>query len=62
MYPGSEGDLAEFKEALKRLKAYSFRVVTLGAMRKGKSSIINALIGQDVVSVGVVPCTAGKGK
>lgn len=41
-----------------RLRAVNFNVAVLGEFKRGKSSLINALVGEAVLPVGVVPLTS----
>jgi GTP-binding protein EngB required for normal cell division len=45
-------------EAAGRLRALRLEVAVVGEFKRGKSSLINALIGQDVLPVGVLPLTS----
>ena len=49
---------ARVEELLRRLDADLFRVLVAGEAKRGKSTLINALLGQDVLPTGVVPLTA----
>jgi len=51
-------DLAEeARRAAEPLEAGELRVVVLGQFKRGKSSVVNALLGRDVLPTGVVPLT-----
>lgn len=41
-----------------RLRNHVFRVGILGEFKRGKSTVINALLGQEVVPADILPCTA----
>lgn len=41
-----------------RLKNHVFSVGIMGEFRRGKSTVINALLGQDIVPADIVPCSA----
>jgi ribosome biogenesis GTPase A len=44
--------------ALDRAAAGEFNLVVLGEFKRGKSSLINALLGRAALPVGVVPLTS----
>jgi ribosome biogenesis GTPase A len=41
-----------------RLQQSCFHVVVLGEFKRGKSTLINALLGNDILPMGVLPLTA----
>jgi len=49
------GELAALRQ---RVEADVFNLIAVGEFKRGKSSILNALIGIDILPVGVVPLTA----
>jgi ribosome biogenesis GTPase A len=49
------GQLTGLRE---KLESQTFNLVVVGEFKRGKSSVINALIGADLLPVGVVPLTA----
>jgi len=49
------GQLTGLRE---KLESQTFNLVVVGEVKRGKSSVINALIGADLLPVGVVPLTA----
>ncbi len=49
---------AEIQMLRQRLESNLFNLVVMGEFKRGKSSVINALIGEDILPVGVVPLTA----
>jgi len=51
-------DRPRVDELLRRLDADVFRVLVAGEAKRGKSTLINALLGQEVLPTGVVPLTA----
>lgn len=53
-----EGQAAELKSLEERLKNHIFSVGIMGEFRRGKSTVINALLGQEVVPSDIVPCSA----
>ncbi|HYY81472.1 MAG TPA: dynamin family protein, partial [Actinomycetes bacterium] len=53
------GELGEqAAEAAGRLQALDLEVAVVGEFKRGKSSLVNALIGRQVLPVGVLPLTA----
>src|ERR671931_2633899 len=53
------GELGEqAAEAAGRLQALDLEVAVVGEFKRGKSSLINALLGREVLPVGVLPLTA----
>jgi GTP-binding protein EngB required for normal cell division len=53
------GDLASETQAeQRRLEAARFFVACVGQFKRGKSTLINALVGQSILPVGVVPVTS----
>ncbi len=50
--------LAALKDARERAATRSFNVVVLGEFKRGKSTLINALLGRTLLPTGVVPLTA----
>jgi GTP-binding protein EngB required for normal cell division len=42
----------------RRVREQRFRVLVVGEAKRGKSTLINALLGRDVLPIGVVPVTA----
>lgn len=57
--PGSERDVARDHAAQERLAEEPLRVLVLGQVKSGKSSLINALFGEVRAAVDVVPRTRG---
>lgn len=56
---GQPGDLAERASRLaERLSRSRFNVSVLGEFKRGKSTFINAMLGDDVLPTGVLPLTA----
>ncbi len=52
------GDRDEVAELHRRLAGGVFRVLVAGEAKRGKSTLVNALLGRDVLPAGVVPLTA----
>ncbi|PMB52313.1 dynamin [Fischerella thermalis CCMEE 5201] len=53
-----ERDIEDIKVASKNLRQGVFRLLVLGDMKRGKSTLLNALIGEKVLPSDVNPCTA----
>ncbi|MBW4557820.1 MAG: dynamin family protein [Trichormus sp. ATA11-4-KO1] len=53
-----ERDIEDIKAASKNLKKGVFRLLVLGDMKRGKSTFLNALIGENLLPSDVNPCTA----
>ncbi len=49
---------AEIQGLRQRLESNVFNLIVMGEFKRGKSSVINALIGEEVLPVGVIPLTA----
>jgi ribosome biogenesis GTPase A len=48
----------QLAEALEKLAGGSFNLVILGQFKRGKSTLINALIGAPLLPMGVIPLTS----
>ncbi len=55
---GTERDREQLAALLDRLEAARLRVLVAGEAKRGKSTLINALLGRDVLPSGVTPLTA----
>jgi GTPase SAR1 family protein len=55
---GAADALDELALAQRRLTETTFRLVVLGEYKRGKSTLINALLGRPVLPMGVVPLTS----
>lgn len=55
---GFERDIQSLTTASQQLEAGVFRLLVLGDMKRGKSTFINALLGEKVLPSDVNPCTA----
>jgi hypothetical protein len=55
---GTERDRAQLAALLDRLDAARMRVLVAGEAKRGKSTLINALLGREVLPSGVTPLTA----
>lgn len=55
---GLERDVEDMQVASQNLKAGVFRLLVLGDMKRGKSTFLNALIGERLLPSDVNPCTA----
>ena len=53
-----EGNVAAIDDVLKRLSEDTFSVAIVGEFKRGKSTLINALLEKDVLPTDVVPTTA----
>lgn len=55
---GLERDIEDLSRASKNLQQGVFRLLVLGDMKRGKSTFLNALIGENLLPSDVNPCTA----
>ena len=55
---GLEAHIEDLQLASKNLKSGVFRLLILGDMKRGKSTLLNALIGENLLPSDVNPCTA----
>jgi GTP-binding protein EngB required for normal cell division len=55
---GTERDREQLLALLDRLDAARLRVLVVGEAKRGKSTLINGLLGRDVLPSGVIPLTA----
>jgi GTPase SAR1 family protein len=55
---GFDRDLADLTKASSNLQQGVFRLMVLGDMKRGKSTFLNALIGENILPSDVNPCTA----
>jgi len=55
---GLERDIDDLSRASKNLQQGVFRLLVLGDMKRGKSTFLNALIGENLLPSDVNPCTA----
>lgn len=55
---GTDRDREQLAALLDRLDAARLRVLVAGEAKRGKSTLINALLGRDVLPSGVTPLTA----
>ncbi|MBW4672432.1 MAG: dynamin family protein [Cyanomargarita calcarea GSE-NOS-MK-12-04C] len=53
-----ERDIEDIKVASNNLKSGVFRLLVLGDMKRGKSTLLNALLGENLLPSDVNPCTA----
>ena len=56
--PSYEADAAKLTELKDRLASGQFHLAVLGQFKRGKSTLLNALLGQNVLPTSVVPLTA----
>jgi GTPase SAR1 family protein len=50
--------LAEIDEEIRKLRENRFYLVVLGQFKRGKTTLLNALLGEELLPVGVLPLTA----
>lgn len=55
---GLAQNIADLNQVSENLRQGLFRLLVLGDMKRGKSTFLNALIGEPVLPTGVNPCTA----
>lgn len=55
---GMEDGAAQLEELADRVQAGVFRVLVLGEFKRGKSTLINRLLGMEALPVGAAPTTA----
>lgn len=55
---GLEREIEDLKVSSKNLREGVFRLMVLGDMKRGKSTFLNALIGENILPSDVNPCTA----
>lgn len=55
---GVEPEIRDLKAASAGLSEEVFRLLVLGEIKRGKTTFVNALIGEDLLPTGVTPCTA----
>lgn len=55
---GLDRDIEDITKASENLKKVVFRLLVLGDMKRGKSTFLNALIGENLLPSDVNPCTA----
>jgi GTPase SAR1 family protein len=55
---GIDSRSEELDHVVQKLDADRFRILVLGEMKRGKSTLINALLGQEVLPAAAIPCTA----
>jgi len=53
-----EGNMEAIDDVIKRLAEDIFSVAIVGEFKRGKSTLINALLGKDVLPTDVLPCSA----
>jgi GTPase SAR1 family protein len=55
---GLEQEIIDLNHVSENLRQGVFRLLVLGDMNRGKSTLLNALIGEKILPTGVNPCTA----
>jgi ribosome biogenesis GTPase A len=53
-----DGNIEAIDDVIKRLSEDMFSVAIVGEFKRGKSTLINALLGKDVLPTDVLPCSA----
>ena len=57
-YPAGKEHAKRFREAADRIVSRLFRVGVIGEFKRGKSSLVNAIIGAEVLPTDILPMTA----
>lgn len=57
-YPAGEDCAHHIRETIERIKTRLYRVAVIGEFKRGKSSLINAIIGAEVLPTDILPMTA----
>ena len=57
-YPAAEACVAQIRETADRIVSQLYRVAVIGEFKRGKSSLVNAIIGADVLPTDILPMTA----
>lgn len=55
---GATSESQNLSESRRKLEAENFRVMVMGNFNAGKSTFINALLGDDILPTDILPCTA----
>ncbi len=55
---GMDERSAALKESKKKLQSHKFAVGILGEFKRGKSTVINALLGKEIMPADILPCSA----
>ncbi|MGD9495429.1 MAG: dynamin family protein [Armatimonadota bacterium] len=55
---GNDGNARRLEELIAKLEAQTFNLVVFGEFKRGKTTFINALIGQELLPAAVVPLTS----
>src|SRR5450432_2915292 len=55
---GMDGSAMQLEELAERVQAGLFRVLVVGEFKRGKSTLINALLGANLLPANVTPTTA----
>ena len=53
-----EAQATELGKLSEKLRSHVFSVGIMGEFKRGKSTVINALLGQEIVPADIVPCSA----
>lgn len=57
-YPCAEETLNGIKQIEEKIESKNYRIAVIGEFKRGKSSLINALIGADILPTDILPTTA----
>ena len=57
-YDAAEGLRLQVRQTVERLKSQLYRVAVIGEFKRGKSSLVNAIIGAQVLPTDILPMTA----
>src|SRR6476660_5374268 len=55
---GLEPVVKRSDEVLRRIEGDVFRIAVVGEFKRGKSTLINALMGREILPADVLPCSA----
>jgi hypothetical protein len=58
LWPDRAGPTAQVRELRSRLLEQRLQIAVLGQFKRGKSTLLNAILGEPVLPTGVVPLTA----
>ena len=57
-YELTKGELARAQELVDKLENHKITVSVIGQFKRGKSTLVNAILGDKILPVGIVPVTA----
>ena len=55
---GMNENAVKLRESKKKLQSHKFAVGILGEFKRGKSTVINALLGKEIIPADILPCSA----